>query len=70
MSNTKIIAYYKDQVKFYTTRAKRAEKSIKEQQQYVAMGLAEIDPLYAQVLSDEKENVERYKDKLQKALNG
>lgn len=62
--NDKFVAYYKDQVGFYTKRMKRAEKAIRDIQ---SLGL-EPDQLSLRVLADEKENVERYEEKLKQAL--
>lgn len=61
MGNKKLIAYYQDQIAFYTKRMKRAEKNVKDVQSF---GIP-VDPLYETVYQDEKENVERYTQKLQ-----
>ena len=64
MENSKIIAYYMDQVAFYTKRMKRAEKNIKDIE---SMGL-EASEIHHIIFNDEKENVERYQAKLDKAM--
>lgn len=64
MNNTdiqRIIEYYEDQIQFYSKRAKRAEKVIKDAQR---VGLP-VQPLYELVYKDEQENVQRYMKKLE-----
>lgn len=59
---TTLIEYYKDQVSFYSNRMKRAEKHIADLKR---IGLP-VTELHLAVFEDEKENVERYKAKLEK----
>lgn len=61
--NDKIIAYYEDQVGFYTKRMKRAEKIIKDNKR---LGLPD-NFLHTLVYQDEKDNVEKYSTKLKQA---
>lgn len=62
---TELIEYYLDQISFYTNRAKRAERGIKDSER---IGLP-VRELHLRVLADEKENIERYKIKLEKLQN-
>lgn len=61
--NDKIIAFYTDQIAFFSKRLKRSEKSLKD---YKSLGINDPKDIeyLEEIIKCEKENVEKYEQKL------